>query len=333
MTNLRGKKILLFAPGSEDSYGYEVKVALESMGAEVKIYDERPSKSPILKILFRLCRKCVALYINRYFNNIVKENSRDNFDYIFVIRGEVFSKYIVRKLRKIYNKAIFILFLWESIECNDKRDLFSLFDKVFSFDKADVSKYNNLIFRPLFYLDEYRLLSDKTHEYDNDIIFIGTVYSDRYAFIIQLDDYFRNQNIKTYYYLLFKSRLLYLKERIFNKAFKSTKMKDFHYSSLCKMEVLRNVARSRVSLDIQHPKQTGLSIRCIEMLGAKRKLITTNSDIKTYDFYDKNNILIIDHTNINIDPDFIKSPYWDIDNVIYEKYSIHEWLNDIFKDI
>ena len=89
--------------------------------------------------------------------------------------------------------------------------------------------------------------------------------------------------------MLFKSRILYLKKRILDRSFRSTTMNDFHYVRLDKKEVLRNVARSRLSLETQHSQQTGLSIRCIEMLGAKRKLITNNSDIKTYDFYDANN--------------------------------------------
>lgn len=332
MIKLKGKKVLFFAPGTVNSYGYEIKKVMESYGAEVKIYEERPSESTLLKIFFRVCRGCVSWYIKRYVDNIIKENLQDNFDYIFIIRGEVFSRYIVEKLRESYKEAKYILYLWDSLENNDKREIFSLFDKVFSFDKVDVAKHKELIFRPLFYLEEYRLIADNAQECDNDLLFIGTVHSDRFSFICQLEKCFNNYNLNTYFYMLFKSRILYLIKRMFDKAFKSTKMKDFHFVPLNKKEVLRNVARSRLSLDAQHPQQTGLTIRSIEMLGAKRKLITTNSEIKAYDFYDENNILVVDKEISFIDKNFILSPYKNIDKAIYERYSITAWIDDVFSE-
>jgi len=332
MINVNGKKILFFAPGTVNSYGYEIKKVLESNGAEVRIYEERPSNYTLLKILFRLFKGSVGWFINIYFYYIIKQESQNNFDYIFIIRGEVFSKRIVKKLKDTYKNAKLILYLWESLKNNDKRDIFFLFDKVFSFEKQDADKYKELIFRPLFYLKEYSLIADETEKYDNDVLFIGTIHSNRFSFISQFKRYFKDNNIKTYYYMLFKSRILYFKKRLFDKSFKSTKMKDFHYVRLDKKEVLRNVARSRISLDLQHPKQTGLTIRSIEMLGAKRKLITTNSEIKTYDFYDANNILVIDNKTFTLDKSFVGSPYKNIDKLIYERYSIQSWINDIFSE-
>ena len=90
------------------------------------------------------------------------------------------------------------------------------------------------------------------------------------------------------------------------------------------------VAASRVILDVQHPKQSGLTLRPVEMLGARRKLITTNQNIRIYDFYDENNILIVDRENPKINSEFFSLPYRDIDKVIYDKYSIHAWVKRIF---
>ena len=332
MINVNGKKILFFAPGTVNSYGYEIKKVLESNGAEVRIYEERPSNSTVLKIVFRLFGGYVGWFINIYFNNIIKKELQENFDYIFIIRGEVFSKHIVKKLKDTYKNAKLILYLWESLKNNDKRDIFFLFDKVLSFEKQDADRYKDLMFRPLFYLKEYSLIADETEKYDNDVLFIGTIHSDRYSFIRQLQNCFKEHNLKTYYYMLFKSRILYVKKRLLDNSFKSTRMNDFHYTRLDKKEVLRNVKRSRISLDFQHPDQTGLTIRCIEMLGAKRKLITTNSEIKTYDFYNANNILVIDNKTFSLDKNFVTSSYKNIDKSIYERYSIQSWINDIFSE-
>ena len=71
-------------------------------------------------------------------------------------------------------------------------------------------------------------------------------------------------------------------------------------------------------------------MRTFEALGARRKLITTNLDIEHYDFYNPNNILVIDRMNVNVPVDFISSQYVDIDQNIYDSYSLSSWLRKIF---
>ena len=66
-------------------------------------------------------------------------------------------------------------------------------------------------------------------------------------------------------------------------------------------------------------------IRTIECLGAKRKLVTTNSDIKNYDFYNENNILIYSEP-IDLDSPFFKNEYEELPDEMYEKYSLKNWL-------
>ena len=45
------------------------------------------------------------------------------------------------------------------------------------------------------------------------------------------------------------------------------------------------VTNSKCVLDSAQANQNGLTIRVIEMLGAKKKIITTNEDVVNYDFY------------------------------------------------
>ena len=54
-------------------------------------------------------------------------------------------------------------------------------------------------------------------------------------------------------------------------------------------------------------------MRTIEIaLGMRKKSITTNLDIKEYDFYDKNNILIIDRKNPIINKEFLETNYHEL---------------------
>ena len=81
-------------------------------------------------------------------------------------------------------------------------------------------------------------------------------------------------------------------------------------------------------LDIQHPNQTGLTMRTIEMIGLNKKIITTNSSITEYDFYSPNNVLVIDRENVEIDLAFFETQYEKLEDNIYYNYSLSKWVLD-----
>ena len=62
--------------------------------------------------------------------------------------------------------------------------------------------------------------------------------------------------------------------------------------------------RAKCIIDINHPNQTGLTMRTIETLGNGKRLITTNHHIKNESFYNEKMILVIDRTNIQIPVEF-----------------------------
>lgn len=103
-------------------------------------------------------------------------------------------------------------------------------------------------------------------------------------------------------------------------------VQDVYFKSVDKQGLLDLYGRSRIIIDVQHPKQTGLTMRCFEALGAKRKLITTNTCIQGYDFYHPDNILIVDRQNPVIPASFYNVPYREIPDNIYVKYSLDNWI-------
>jgi hypothetical protein len=95
-------------------------------------------------------------------------------------------------------------------------------------------------------------------------------------------------------------------------------------------EVEKFLDESFVFLDLLRPNQTGLSFRVFEALAHQKKLITTNAAIKEYDFYNPNNIIIIDSGNVNIDPAFFKTPYKPLPEALYNKYTISNFVDTVF---
>ena len=93
---------------------------------------------------------------------------------------------------------------------------------------------------------------------------------------------------------------------------------------------VQDILEDTVSVvDIEHPNQSGLTIRTIEAVFSGRKLITTNSDIANYDFYDKNNILIIDRKNPVIPNGFLEGKVTEMKSNMVDKYSIKGWLMEL----
>lgn len=81
-------------------------------------------------------------------------------------------------------------------------------------------------------------------------------------------------------------------------------------------------------MDSPQDGQLGLTIRVLEALGAKKKLITTNEDVVNYDFYCKENIYVYKN-KFDYDSVFFKESYKELDKDIYEKYALRSWLAEL----
>lgn len=324
---LSGKNVLFIAPHFFD-YEIEIIRKMERLGAKVFFYDERPSNSVFTKTMIRLNRRFLHLSIKRYFARMIKEMKGRNVDYILIIKGETMSSSLLEEMKREFPNAQIILYLWDSVRNNPNiKALIPLFDRALTFDPDDAREDMRLIHRPLFYLDEYAAVAASKTEYTYDACFIGTLHSDRFAVIKRISVAIGG---KIYYYMFFHTRLLYFAHRVFDRAFKSASISMFRFKPLGKTDTVRAIASSRAVIDIQHPRQKGLTMRTIEIFGAKRKLITTNESIKQYDLYDPRNILVIDRENCVIDRAFFEKPYAETNSSVYNYYSMNQWISEVF---
>ena len=86
------------------------------------------------------------------------------------------------------------------------------------------------------------------------------------------------------------------------------------------------VSQSLAILDIVNENVDGLTLRCMEALFFSKKLITNNKAIKTYDFYNSDNIFILGEDNLEDISLFIRKPYKKLDKDILEYYDFESWL-------
>ena len=330
---LTSKKILLFAP---KYFGYEKDIVakLSEMGANVDYYDERPGNGFFIKSVIRLSRNTFNFFIKMYYSKILKETAKQKYDYVFVVNLEALSPSILSKIKLQQPNAKFILYMWDSIQ-NKKNAISTLpyFDCTLTFDSDDAKKINNLHLRPLFFSDIYdaHTWGDLNNKEDIDFLFIGTMHSDRYSILQIIKDFVLSHEMSIYLYMYFQFNILFWYKIIRDKKFRVASKREFNFTELKRSQVIDYLKRAKIIIDIEHPEQAGLTSRTLEMLGAKKKIITTNIHIKEYDFYDEQNVLIIDRDSPQIPLGFLNSNYKDVSEDIRFKYSIRGWLTEIFK--
>jgi len=122
---------------------------------------------------------------------------------------------------------------------------------------------------------------------------------------------------------------MYYFYKLTKREFRGEKKDDFEFAKIRSSKIAEVIDKTKVVLDVQHPKQTGLTMRTIEMIGMHKKLITTNQSIRKYDFYNPVNIAVIDRNDIKIPEGFLDKPYSEIEDAIYNKYSLESWIIDV----
>lgn len=324
-------KRILFIAAKFFAYDIEIKKRLTQLGAHVDYFDQRPSNSFMTKAIIRINKKLLSYSIDRYYKRIIDEIRNVKYDYVLFISPEAITRNSFLALKRVQPDANYVLYMWDSVKNKGRNvhDIISFFDTRYSFDKTDCLNPNwNIRFRPVFFLNDYATVKeDMPREFD--FLFVGTIHSDRYRLLSQLKRFCINKRLSYYYYMFFPSRLLFYLRQLIDHSLRGAPMAEFRFVALGKNEIIELMGKSTTVIDIHHPGQTGLTMRTIEVLGAKRKLITTNKDIVNYDFYSPNNILLVDRENIQIDMTFFQTRMTEVPPDVYYRYSIDGWISDI----
>jgi len=330
MNELTGKKVLFICP-SFFGYEKEIEGELRLLGATVDFYDERPFRSSILKIINRLdFKKLIRNKINHYYNSILVMANIKKYDILFVVNPETMPIDFIRNLKGVCCNIHAVLYLWDSIK-NKKNaiPLIGEFDRVFTFDKNDVEFNERINFLPLFYTRTYdrRNYNDScVHGPNNNATFVGTAHSDRFSLVNKIIYQLPASSFNNFIFLYCPSKLLFCLKKIFSNELKGVSFSDISFKSMDSNGIASVLMSSLFVIDIEHPNQNGLTMRTIEMLGMQKKLITTNKNIIEYDFYNPQNICIVDRYEPKIREGFINSKYEPTETSTLDKYSLHNWL-------
>ncbi|EMF0104903.1 hypothetical protein O5W20_001770, partial [Enterococcus hirae] len=184
-----------------------------------------------------------------------------------------------------------------------------------------------LNFLPLFYIN-----SDEKNKKEPTYLFsfVGFGHSMRYSFINQVKELCEKKQYSYYFKLYLPSIWHFYYYKYGTKTLATAKKEEFIYQPLPQTIVNEVVKESKIILDLELANQSGLTMRTIETHGMRRKLITTNLEVKNYDFYHPDNICVVDRKKPVIPQRFIETDYHLLNDQLYKNYQLSTWLDRIF---
>ncbi len=309
-------KILLIGPSF---FGYRDTVAAEirRLGNDVDCVDDRPSESTLFKSVAKFGYTPLESAISNYANVLAERVAEKCYDLIAYLGGMTFcfTRKQLARIRKAAN-APFVAVLWDAVDNSPRLELcLDLFDRVLSFEPADCETFSFGL-RPLFhtYTGDSPEVSGKSFEYD--ACFIGSVHQpSKFAAVRSIVDGLRGQGFKVFAHYYMPSRLVAALRVAQYACYRGT---DFAFEPLSTKRTAEIYTRSRAVIDSPQAHQHGLTMRTIEAIGAGRKLVTTNTDVRNYDFYEYGNVSVWDG---GVSDDFFERPCVDLPAAIYRSYS------------
>lgn len=327
-------KLLLIMPKFFD-YPEIIVNELNEMGYEVDFFDDRPSTNAWIKAAIRINKNLIGTYIKKYFESVMKTVRSKKYDVVFLISGQSlsFSESMINEIKLCQKDAKFVLYQWDS-QTNFPyiKQVQKYFDKCYSFDKRDIEETPSLKFLPLFYSRKYEEIGKRNNtNFKYDFCFVGTAHPKKYKFIKMMSEQLKSVYPNRFIYFFFPSPIVYFYRKIMNNELRKAKYNEFHYVPLKGKDMNDVYETSRCVLDSAQDGQLGLTIRVLEALGAKKKLITTNEDVINYDFYKPENIYVYEG-KIDLENVFFTHEYKEVSKEVYEKYSLRSWLKEILED-
>lgn len=248
-----------------------------------------------------------------FFKNQILEKIKEKQDIIFIIRPDLIEDSLLKKLKEKTNR--FIAYYYDSCKKYPRQlEIADVFDEIYSYEKDDIEKYG-FIETTNFIYDEQ--IESREIEYD---IFNISSFDSRINEIDKISKQLSDNGFKINFILFWFEKLNYPYLTSITE-----------YLSLNETKQL--MSQSKAMIDFQRDDQKGLSFRTFESLGYRKKLITTNSSVKNYDFYNPNNILVIESENLDIEKLilFLETPYTEISRETLDKYTVGKFVKKIFK--
>lgn len=260
--------------------------------------DSNIFKKYFRKISSRICKWMLPIYFGNW-----KTKLKDYDNVILLDSG--YNSFIAKYIKKKNPDINIIFYYWNIVNEKNKYILEDPnIDYFWTFDERDSKKYN-IRYSPQFY-NKCKLKKCK-NKYD--VCFLGAA-KDREKDILEIKELLNENKVKNNIIISYSGDKL---------------MKYSDY--------LNMISESTAILDVVGKNQIGITLRCLEAINYKKKLITNNKEIVNYSFYSPDNIFIIGIDPVEKLKTFFKQPYKDIDEDIIECFSYKNWIDKLIEGV
>lgn len=309
------------------SYHKAICASLEELGYGVTWWNERASDATWYKLALRLLPRATRSWSARHFRRLLQELPKNTITHVLVIKGEGLNRDVCLRMRDALGDVPMGFYLWDGVN-NVKGvvDIVDCFDSAATFDPVDAAKFGWL-HRPLFSRFNAAVEPPATGQ-EFDWCFIGTLHSDRHRVVHRLRQA-GGPNSRSFVLGFSPSRLMLGVRRLTDWTLWRAPAGSLSTKAMPAGEVNAIVARSKVVLDIEHPRQRGLTMRTIETLMAGHKLATTNQFIADSDLYHPSRVQIISRQEPAIPRKFLTQPFEPLSPALRSRYSCAGWALEL----
>lgn len=303
---------VLIIKDGKDLFEKYVNTSIKEYGVDLLTWqDFIPPKSPLFQKVFCGIKKIKKLKMQGYF---------EKYDKIIVFEHTGIVVFL--SLLANVKKNNLVLWLWNSKEKNEIKYVWWLknFSRIYTFDYHQAQKYNWGYNNQFFLWADYNFPTIAGS--NRSALFVGK-NKKRLHILTQIEKYLLNANYTCDFNI-------YLDERERKDSF--IKNEWVIKEMLSYENVLRKIEKCSVIVDITKEGQFGLTLRVLEALFYKKKLITNNKYICRFDFYNPNNIFVVGVDNWGEFDIFLESKLIEISDEIKQKYRFENWIDFFFKD-
>ena len=315
--------VLIIAPDASNIYKiilkgfhtFNTEVKTEVMLLTTRRYKYKNRTEKVLNFLSKtfINRNIKDIYHSKIIDKRLK-NLQDKYDLIFVIRPDLLSDNNLSFLKAKTSKLI--AYYWDTIAFFPrKKNIIPFFDKVYSFDSQDCKDFKLILLTNFYYYEPAPAEIYKT------LFSISHLEKKRYKLFNEMGIFLEENNIS--YRFMTRQTVEKLKSPYI----------EYMQESIPYSEMLKLLNHYEVILDIAKPNQAGLSFRIFESLGMNKKIITNNRSVMEYDFYNPNNILVIDFDYLVIPKSFFETPFQPIDESIKQQYHLHSFVQTVIGNL
>ena len=189
--------------------------------------------------------------------------------------------------------------------------------RVYTFDISD-SKEFDIEYSPEYYTEHQENIK---YDLKYDVCYVGADKTNvRLKNLLDIKEVLRKNKVQNFFHIF---RVL--------KKYNKYELQETTNMFLKYEDIQRIILESKCILELQMEGQSGCTLRTLESMLLNRKLITNNKDIVNYDFYNPNNIFVIENADdfkdrFNDILKFMRSPYQKLPDMVKNNYKFCKWL-------